>query len=409
SVPAVGTPTATDGCAGAVNITYDGQAVVSGACMDAYTITRTWTATDACGNTKTATQRITVIDTQKPNFTSTPANVTVQCDAVPAAATLTATDNCDPVVAITYNGETRTNGTCANAYSLTRRWTAADNCNNTRSISQRITVVDNGKPTFSTFPANATISCTDPIPAVGLPTATDGCGSATVTYLGQSTVSGTCPTSYQIRRTWRATDACGNSTAATQTIQVLDTGVPTFTSVPGPLTIECTEPIPPLVNPTATDACGGYAFVTFLGQVASGSGCSADYTITRTWQASDLCGNSTSTVQVITVLGTSYGPQETESRTDELKTQNPTLKTVSLQPNPTSDKIWIDLSDFAGEAVTVSIVSDLGQLVWEQKIPAVDERKLLVSLRHAGAAAGVYTLSVHGKQAVAAERVVLVE
>ncbi|MEQ1743798.1 MAG: hypothetical protein ABMA02_00090 [Saprospiraceae bacterium] len=430
SVPTVGNPTATDGCAGAVNISYDGQAVVAGACTDAYTITRTWTATDACGNTRTATQRITVIDTQKPNFTSTPANVTVQCDAVPAAATLTATDNCDPVVAITYNGETRTNGTCANAYSLTRRWTAADNCGNTRTISQRITVVDNGKPAFSTFPANATVSCTDPIPPVGTATATDGCGSATVTYLGQSTVSGTCPSSYQIRRTWRATDACGNSTAATQTIQVSDTGAPTFTSVPGPLTIECTETIPPLVNPTATDACGGYAFITFLGQVASGSGCSADYTITRTWQASDLCGNSISTVQVITVLGTSYGPQETENRTQDAgrpdagrpdagrpdagrpdagRPQGSPLPTVRLQPNPTSDKIWIDLSDFVGEAVTVSIVSDLGQLVWEQKIPVVEERKLLVSLRHAGAAAGIYTLSVYGKQAVAAERVVLVE
>jgi hypothetical protein len=155
-------------------------------------------------------------------------------------------------VAISYIGQTQTSGACPNAYTLTRRWTASDNCNNTRSISQRITVVDNGKPVFTSFPANATIACNEAPPPVGSPTASDGCGSATVTYLGQSTtVSGNCPGNYQIKRTWRATDACGNSTVATQTIQVSDTGAPVFTSVPGPITIECGDPLPPLVNPTA--------------------------------------------------------------------------------------------------------------------------------------------------------------
>ncbi|MEQ1743800.1 MAG: hypothetical protein ABMA02_00100 [Saprospiraceae bacterium] len=120
---------------------------------------------------------------------------------------------------------------------------------------------------------------------VGALTATDGCGAATVSYLGQTTVSGTCPTSYQIRRTWRVTNACGNSTAATQTILVSDSGVPVFIFVPGPLTIECTDFPPPLVNPTASDACGGYVHITFLGNEATGSDCAADYTITRTWRA----------------------------------------------------------------------------------------------------------------------------
>jgi hypothetical protein len=79
-----------------------------------------------------------------------------------------------------------------------------------------------------------------------------------------------CPGSYQIKRTWRATDACGNSTAATQTIQVSDNGAPVFVTVPGPITIECNQPLPPLVNPTASDACGGYVHITFLGNVAHG-------------------------------------------------------------------------------------------------------------------------------------------
>ncbi|MEQ1747302.1 MAG: choice-of-anchor Q domain-containing protein, partial [Saprospiraceae bacterium] len=239
SVPAVGTPTASDGCGGSVSIAYNGQTVTNVLCMDKYTLTRKWTVTDACGNTQTATQRIVVTDTQLPNFTGIPANITVQCTAIPNPATPTATDNCDTDVAITYNGQTTTAGACPNAYTLTRRWTAADNCGNTRSISQRITVVDNVKPLFTAFPGNTTIACDETPPALGAPTASDGCGPATVTYLGQSTTSGSCPGSYQIKRIWRATDACGNSTAATQTIQVSDTGVPVFTSTPSPLTIEC--------------------------------------------------------------------------------------------------------------------------------------------------------------------------
>jgi len=412
SVPAVGSPTASDGCGGSVSIAYNGQTVSNVLCTDKYTLTRQWTATDACGNTRTATQRIVVTDTQKPNFTSTPANITVQCAAIPDPAPPAATDNCDTDVAVTYNGQTTTAGACPNAYTLTRRWTAADNCNNTRSISQRITVVDNVKPVFTSFPSNISIACHETPPPVGSPTASDGCGPATVVYLGQSTTSGTCPGNYQIKRTWRATDACGNSTVATQTIQVSDSDVPVFTSVPGPLTIECGDPLPPLVNPTASDACGGYVQITFLGNVPSGSGCAADYTVTRTWRAEDLCGNTTTTTQVITVLGNSYGPPAEERKQDAgslSETQNSKLKTLNLQPNPTTDRIWLDLTDFAGESVTVSIFSDLGQLIRENRIPAVEELKLPISLREAGAAAGIYTVSVRSKDGVTATRVVLVE
>jgi len=416
SVPAVGTPVASDNCGGSVTITYNGQTRVDGTCPDAYTLTRKWTATDACGNTKTATQRISVVDTQKPSFTGTPANITVQCDAIPAPTNPAATDNCDNTVTITYNGQTKTNGVCPNAYTLTRRWTAADNCNNTRSISQRITVVDNIKPFFTSFPQNTAIACSESLPPVATPTASDACGGAvTISYLGQSSTSGTCPGNYQIKRTWRATDVCGNSTAATQTIQVSDNTGPVFTSVPGPLTITCEDPLPPLMNPTATDACGGYVHITFLGNVPSGSGCAADYTITRTWRADDLCGNTATATQVITVLGNAgfspptYGENRAAEFEAPVDQRAEARYSLSLQPNPTTDLIQLDLTDFAGESVTVSIHSDLGQLIWERRMPAVEELKLWASLREAGAAAGIYTVSVRSGNGVVAKRVVLVE
>ncbi|MCK6693837.1 MAG: cadherin repeat domain-containing protein, partial [Thermoanaerobaculia bacterium] len=194
AIPNVGTPSGADNCAGNVAVTYNGQTVSNILCTDSYTITRQWTATDACGNTKTATQRITVQDTQRPLFTSVPANVTVECSAVPNVGTATATDNCDTNVTVSFDGESRTNGTCPDAYTLTRRWLAVDNCGNTRTATQRITVRDTQKPVFTTVPQNVTIQCTDPAPNVGSATATDNCdASVTVTYLGQNSTYSNCP------------------------------------------------------------------------------------------------------------------------------------------------------------------------------------------------------------------------
>jgi len=404
NLPAVGAPAASDNCGGTVSITYNGQ-TTTGTC----TLTRRWTATDACGNTRTATQRISVVDIQKPNFINLPNNITVQCDAIPGPATPAATDLCDPVVAVTYNGETKITGACPNAYTLTRRWTAADDCNNTRSISQRITVVDNVKPVL-TVPANTTIACNENPPPVGTPTASDGCsGAVTITYLGQTTGNSQCPGTFDILRLWRATDVCGNINVATQTIHVQDTTAPVFTSSPADITIQCNQIPPAPGTPTASDACGGYVFITYLGQAASGSGCANSYTITRTWRAQDMCGLTTTTEQVITVQGNNYVPEGAENREKGVTKFIASPFSILVNPNPTTDRISIDLSGFAGETITFSIFNEMGQLVWQRKLNARDESVISASLREAGASAGIYTLSVCYAKTVVTKRIVLVD
>jgi hypothetical protein len=80
----------------------------------------------------TTTATFTINDTTDPTFVEAlPADVTVQCDAVTPAVTLTATDNCGDAI-VTFN-EVRTDGACPNAYTLTRTWTATDECGNTPS------------------------------------------------------------------------------------------------------------------------------------------------------------------------------------------------------------------------------------------------------------------------------------
>ncbi len=406
SVPPPATLTATDNCGSAVTVSYNGQTITPGPCTDAYTITRTWTATDNCNNTKTISQTISVVDTQKPNFTSAPPNTTVQCNAIPPVATPTATDNCDPVVAITYNGQTTSPGSCPNQYTITRIWTAADNCNNTRTVSQRISVIDTQKPFFTSVPPNLSIACTDPMPPLGTPTASDHCGSASVLYLGQTTLNTQCPGTYQVRRTWRATDACGNSTIASQTISISDTQPPTFTSVPPPITIHCTDPLPPLGNPTATDNCSPYVHITFLGSTPSGSGCSTTYTITRTWKADDLCGNSATATQLITVLAAPLDQPSAERANDHANAANGYLNAF---PNPTTATLWIACA-VPNPPAHLRLFNAQGQLLWERHLDQPNAYSLIpIPLRELGAAAGHYTLQLLGDRQTAMQRIVLID
>ncbi|WP_346320999.1 hypothetical protein, partial [Chitinophaga sp. YIM B06452] len=108
----------TDECS---TVDYDkDEQITPGACANSYTIVRTWTARDACGNETVLTQTITVQDTTRPTFTvAPPANVLVNCDAIPAVPPLlTATDNCSAALVTVSFNERRESapGACINNY-----------------------------------------------------------------------------------------------------------------------------------------------------------------------------------------------------------------------------------------------------------------------------------------------------
>src|SRR5690606_30857707 len=131
-----------------------------GSCPQEYTITRTWTASDDCGNSNTCVQVITIADYTPPAITC-PAALTIECTAstVPAAGTAvgsaTATDNCDSEVTPTYSDMTVA-GDCAQEYTITRTWTAIDDCGNSNTCVQIITV-DDSTPPVITCPPTLTI------------------------------------------------------------------------------------------------------------------------------------------------------------------------------------------------------------------------------------------------------------
>ncbi|WP_170146774.1 Calx-beta domain-containing protein, partial [Maribacter vaceletii] len=190
-------------------------------CPSEYTITRTWTVTDCVGNGRTHTQTITVEDTTAPTFVETlPQNITVACDAVPDAESLTIADNCDANATVTYT-ETATNDrNCSTGYVITRAWTAVDCAGNDNTHTQTITIEPTGPITASNYNQEITITCGEDIPEVPALEFMGGCGDFEVVFTEEEQFS-TDTDDYMIVRTWNVTDSCDNMETFEQIIFVM--------------------------------------------------------------------------------------------------------------------------------------------------------------------------------------------
>jgi gliding motility-associated-like protein len=95
-----------------------------------------------------------------------------------------------------------------------------------------------------------------------------------------------------------------NCKEATITIVVSDTTPPTWITNPLPVDISVScDAIPDAPVLLATDSCGSATVVNNLDVIVAGT-CAGDYTITRTWTATDLSGITTPHTQTITVTDT---------------------------------------------------------------------------------------------------------
>ena len=303
-VPPVPVQTATDNCDQPIYFDFS-EIITPGTCPNQFSMTRTWVASDDCGNSTIRVQVINVSDTEAPVLAGLPpAVVNVECsEDVPAVANVTATDNCDVPIDVDLV-EIEIPGTCPNQYSITRTWTAQDDCGNSTFFVQTINVNDTEAPVLVGLPADAVVNveCSEDVPALPVVTATDNCNVPIVVDLEEVEVPGTCPNQYSITRTWRAQDDCGNSTIFVQTINVNDVEAPVLVGLPADavVNVECSEDVPALPVVTATDNCVT-PIVVDLEEVEIPGTCPNQYSITRTWRAQDDCGNSTIFVQTINV------------------------------------------------------------------------------------------------------------
>ncbi|MGB4849806.1 MAG: hypothetical protein WBP41_17910, partial [Saprospiraceae bacterium] len=294
ATPVFAVASATDACGSAFTLT-SADVTTNGACAQSYSVTRKWTATDACGNSSTASQTINVQDITAPVIAALPAPSNINCPATPVFAVATATDACGSTFTLT-SSDVTTNGACGGSYSITRKWTATDACGNSSTASQTINVLDITAPVIAALPAPATINC-PAVPSFATATAADACGSSFSLIFNDVNIPGSCPGTYSVTRTWTATDGCGNSSTAAQTINVQDITPPSISVVPF-TTINC--PAIPSFSVSAMDACG-FAFSLSSSDVITPGACAGSYSVTRTWMATDACGNMSSAVQVVNV------------------------------------------------------------------------------------------------------------
>src|SRR2546428_11771996 len=169
--PSFTTPTATDACDPSPKLTF-ADVTTPGTCAQKYSVTRTWTAKDACGNTSTASQTINVRDDTAPTLSVAGRHGTINCPATPAFTPPTATDACDPSPVVSLVNDVTTPGTCPGSYSETRTWKATDACGNmSGTVSQTINVQDVTPPSLSAAGPASTLQSPNP-PPFPPPTAT---------------------------------------------------------------------------------------------------------------------------------------------------------------------------------------------------------------------------------------------
>jgi|GEM_PF-2950979 len=282
-----------DNCDSEIELVYAAD-TTEGNCAGGYIITRTWSATDACGNSTERTQTIAVEDNLMPVITAVPASTVISCGEIPEVGEIQVYDNCDLSPEIVFN-ENIVEGDCPNNYVIRRVWTVTDDCNNETFAIQELTIQDDEGPVFVDFPANTEISCGAVAGAVTEVVATDDCGGEIIYNMEEVANYDECP--YTLTRTWTATDICGNETVQSQIITLTDEEGPVFSNVPLAANVDCNS-IPNVGQPTILDNCDDSPQMEMT-ETTEGEGC--PYTIVRTWTAIDKCGNETIATQTITV------------------------------------------------------------------------------------------------------------
>jgi len=272
-------------------------------------LTRTWTATDACGN---ATELIEVVerrDVQAPQITC-PQDLTRECfdTSIDQTGTAGAIDLCDPDPLVYWGGDQLPDFGACPIGPILRTWIAVDDCGNESSCVQRIDVFDAVAPSV-TCPVDMTVNACEPLNA-GWPSIIDCDPDPTVTLATTEVpVPGGCPGETLLTRTWTVTDACGNATTCSQQVTRRDLTPPVFTTCPGPITLDCGNSGPDQGGwAAAIDEClGSPVTITFVdtGDYSTfdcPGGISGGFQ--RIWTAVDGCGNAASCTQDIALSDT---------------------------------------------------------------------------------------------------------
>ena len=214
-----------DNC-GQVDVAYIETIADAGNSDCEWFFTFVYHVSDQCLNTVTCFVNISGGNATAPSWDQTdlPYDVTVSCDAVPDASTLTANDYCGNPIQVVFE-EILTEGICPQNYQLIRTWTAIGDCGNFIHHIQVVTVQDNQSPQLideklgcESLSLSDLDYCFNTVPEIDILEMaaaiaglyTDNCSEISVEFLEQTLSGNHCA--------WAATwyfsvaDACGNTT-----------------------------------------------------------------------------------------------------------------------------------------------------------------------------------------------------
>ncbi len=180
--------------------------------------TITWTATDTSGNSASATQTVTIVDTTSPSIT-VPDSITME--ATSADSNIVTLGN--PVSSDLVDTPSISNN-APNLFPLGETvvtWTATDTSGNSASATQTVTIVDTTAPELI-IPEDITISAFSLEKQVEI-------GEAYVNDLGSSvlTITNNAPNNFPLGDTiviWNVSDEFGNSAISEQVVSVKPCG-----------------------------------------------------------------------------------------------------------------------------------------------------------------------------------------
>ncbi len=317
---------------GVQEVTWETTLIISGDCpRDSYLhkVVLSVTAIDKCGNFTRYSILLTIVDQMAPEFNSFPPKLTLTCGTpVPMVEAI---DDCGGPVDLSFEDTSLTEGSCTGQEpALIRVWTAVDQCGNTSTATQTIHLIDDMGPAFIDFPRD---TCGLPAPAPLSLLAVDACLNEMIpATLTQDTLQGDC--GIIIRRTYSATDRCGNTTSRVHTIIETDNTPPVMAFVHPRLdqlisgqtiTQNCVdfqgEAYPDFDADAVEvlDNCSDNIEVQLVIKLVETGNCTLDGYLERyqyTWRASDPCGNTSELVVFINATDISppifaYSPRDT--------------------------------------------------------------------------------------------------
>ncbi len=341
---------AADSCAGSVPVSATGS--VDPNTLGTYILS--YKATDAAGNSSSATRTVRVVDTAAPTIALLGANpLILECHTVFSDPGAAANDVCAGNLTPTVSGELDAN--TPGSYTLT--YTATDPSGNFASATRTVQVNDTIAPQITLVDAAMmTIECHGSFTDPGA-TATDTCaGVVQVTTTGS--VDANTPGNYTL--TYTATDPSGNTATATRSVTVEDTTAPTVTLNGASEVI--LEQGTPFIDPgaTATDACAGG-----LTAISSGTvDVDAPGTYPIIYSAADNSGNTGTVTRTVIVMAVAP-------------------PAISIQPQPVIAN--------CGESVQLTVAATgLGQLSYQWK---KDTANLVDGVNISGATSATLTIN----------------